>query len=176
MQTNERPCPGFGPIFSAGAFILKSKGSVRLPRYHRASSAVQYSVRRRCSWIMSAVHRWRWSWRRKRRRVEGKERARWITRRGDLTGRTELCDHSKVLIISLTLPILPVMKENRWLRPGLRSPASPKAERGQGEEMNFERAANWFWQRDRPWHRFCSKADVVLIDYQYFKQSDENKH
>lgn len=104
------------------------------------------------------------------------ERARWITRRGDLTGRTELCDHSKVLIISLTLPILPIMKENRWLRPGLCSPASPKAELGWGKEMNFERAANWLWQHDRQWHRFCSKTDVLLIDYQYFKQSDENEH
>lgn len=167
MQTNGRPCPSFGLIFSSSTFILKSKGSAELHGYHAVSLAVQYSVRCRCSWIMSIVHRWRWG-----RRTRERESARWITRRGDLTGRTELCDHSKVLIISLTLPILPVMKENRWLRPGLCSPASPKEECGRGQEINSERSSNWLWQRDRQWHRFCSKTDMVLIVYQYFKQGD----
>lgn len=44
---------------------------------------------------------------------KGRTQARRITLRGDLTTCAELCDHSKLLIISLTYLISAVMKENR---------------------------------------------------------------
>lgn len=112
----------------AGMLIFKSKG--QLPFHHGGGcgifSALQMFMNNVCGQTPG--------WCRGRRDVGGgmRERggeggrggseARWITRRGDLTGGVELCDHSKVLIISLTFSISPVMKENRWLHPGLCSP------------------------------------------------------
>lgn len=101
--------------------ILKAKGQVPPWRCWRSSGG--YSPCCRCSWIMSIYAQTRAPRERRFPRVWlGGRWARWITRRGNLTACAGLCDHSKLLIISLTFLISAIMKENRQLHPRLCSP------------------------------------------------------
>ena len=109
----------------AGMLIFKSKG--QLPFHHGGGCGIFSALQMFMNNVCGQTPGWGWGrrdWgvRRREGGGGGGSEARWITRRGDLTGGVELCDHSKVLIISLTFSISPVMKENRWLHPGLCSP------------------------------------------------------
>lgn len=115
----------------AGMLIFKSKG--QLPFHHGGGCGIFSALQMFMNNVCGQTPGWGWGRRDRGGWGEGKgaggwevgggaSEARWITRRGDLTGGVELCDHSKVLIISLTFSISPVMKENRWLHPGLCSP------------------------------------------------------
>lgn len=119
----------------AGMLIFSSQRGSSL---FITAEVAEYSARCRCSWIISVAKPLAEAGgadRRARRVGEwggGRGGARWITRRRDLTGGVELCDHSKVLIISLTFSISPVIKENRWLHPGL---CSPRNDSSKGAEL-----------------------------------------
>lgn len=120
----------------AGMLIFSSQRGSSL---FITAEVAEYSARCRCSWIMSVAKPLAGAGVGVGGRQRGEESgwvvaggARWITRRRDLTGGVELCDHSKVLIISLTFSISPVIKENRWLHPGL---CSPRNDSSKGAEL-----------------------------------------